>query len=370
MAKVAFFLPDLNGGGAERAAILLAKYWPIEPKPLIVVRATTGRYATDKDLLADLTLISLGLPRGGVAASLMTACRLARVVGDHNIDTVVSFLSLPSVLATRLFRPSLRIWASIQSAIGIEAIVQSEPGQARVIQIAYWGLGAITIPFTQGVFIPSNSFRGPGALPISRRDIPVVTLPNPIDPYLLATERKSPSQASEPLIVAAGRLVRRKRFDIFLESIAKVRQVRPVRASLFGEGPCLDELIALAQQLGISEIVSFNGFAPELSTIYGSADLFVMTSDYEGFGNVLVEALAFGLPVVSTDAPFGPAEILGGGAFGLLASCGDSDGVTAAILRCLPGGPDHERLRANARDRASHYAAPRLAQQMYSALNP
>jgi glycosyltransferase involved in cell wall biosynthesis len=193
------------------------------------------------------------------------------------------------------------------------------------------------------------------------------SIPNPIDPALL---KQPPPRLSEvsvhiPEIVSAGRLVPQKRFDVFLAAIAEVRKVREVHATIFGEGRLLGALQRQAKSLGIKEIVEFRPFESDLDRVYGHADLFALTSDFEGFGNVIVEALAYGLPVVATDAPYGPTEILDEGQYGLVVPRGDHRRIAEAMLAALPGGPEHARLIATARQRAERYAADRVAQEMH-----
>ena len=105
------------------------------------------------------------------------------------------------------------------------------------------------------------------------------------------------------------------------------------RLMLLGNGELEPDLRRLAAELGIADRVIFAGFHPDPTPFYRTADLFVLSSDYEGFGNVIVEALACGTPVVSTDCPSGPAEILADGEFGALVPVGDAQALARAIDR-------------------------------------
>lgn len=368
VGKIAFFLPDLNAGGAERAALLLAQAWPTAPSPLVIVRNTSGRYGEDSRIIGDVRIVSLGLARSGISSSLRTPRRLGRIVREHEISTVVSFLSLPSVLATRCVARDVEVWASIQTALGRRAVAGS---RGRLEKLQQWGLagaGWFAICRVDGVFVPCDGMRRCG--PVRRCEEAgrrVVTLPNPVDPQLLSVSARG-GRIGLPHVVTAGRLVPRKRFDVFLKAISEVSRVQPVRATIFGEGPSEECLKGLVGRLGLREVVTFRGYVSEQREIYEDADVFVMTSDYEGFGNVVAEALAVGLPVVSTEAPYGPADILNHGEFGVLAGCGDWRGIANGILACLPGGPEHERLRSRARERSRLFAAPDVAKRMYTVL--
>ena len=126
---------------------------------------------------------------------------------------------------------------------------------------------------------------------------------------------------------------------------------------LLGEGHNHAMLRALAGELGIADHVIFAGFHADPSPFYATADLFVLSSNHEGFGNVIVEALHFGLPVVSTDCPSGPAEILCSGRWGRLVPVGDADALARAMDEALGAAVDCEALKRRAADFSPEIAA-------------
>lgn len=126
-----------------------------------------------------------------------------------------------------------------------------------------------------------------------------------------------------------------------------------------GEDERRQELQQLARQLGIESKVVLAGFQPNPTPFYMTADLFVLSSNYEGFANVIVEALACGLPVVSTNCPSGPAEILEERRWGYLVPVGNAEALAAAIDRALVTSHDPEALRRHARDFSPEIAARR-----------
>ena len=129
------------------------------------------------------------------------------------------------------------------------------------------------------------------------------------------------------------------------------------RLMIVGQGQNEAKLRALVRELGLEGRVIFAGFHVDPAPFYASADLFVLSSDYEGFGNVIVEALSFGLPVVSTDCPSGPAEILGYGRWGGLVPVGDEEALAGAMAAALSAPVDRDALRARAADFAPEIAA-------------
>lgn len=152
-----------------------------------------------------------------------------------------------------------------------------------------------------------------------------------------------------PVIVAAGRLVEQKDFATLLRALALVER-REVRAVIFGDGPLRAELEALVAELGLTERVALPGFVRDITPSIAAAGCFVLSSAWEGFGNVLIEALGTGASIVTTDCPDGPREIVADGAFGALVPVGDAAAMAHAIDAMLrvPAPPERQIARARA----------------------
>jgi glycosyltransferase involved in cell wall biosynthesis len=141
--------------------------------------------------------------------------------------------------------------------------------------------------------------------------------------------------------------VHQKGFDLLIEAFAIIAsQNEQLRLAIAGEGPDLQLLRDLAARLDLAQRVSFLGPIKNLSAVMRKADVFVLSSRYEGFPNVLLEALASGVPVVSTDCPSGPREILGDGSLGLLVPCGSAKALAEAVMRVISDAELHRRLSA------------------------
>ncbi len=166
-----------------------------------------------------------------------------------------------------------------------------------------------------------------------------------------------------PRILTVGSLKDQKNHALLLRAFARL-PFPDARLMLLGQGDLEDSLRSLAEKLGISDRVIFAGFHNNPAPFYATADLFVLSSDYEGFGNVIVEALSFGLPVVSTDCPSGPAEILEGGRLGRLVPVGDVVALSRAIEEALAAPVDPQMLRA----RAADFAPEKVARQYLEVL--
>jgi glycosyltransferase involved in cell wall biosynthesis len=158
-----------------------------------------------------------------------------------------------------------------------------------------------------------------------------------------------------PVVLTVGRLGDQKDHPTLLRAFAKVRACREARLVILGEAPNaretqrrIGELRGLACSLGIEDDVDFLGYQPNPFKYMSRAAVFALTSRFEGLGNALIEALACGCPIVSTDCESGPAEILSYGRYGQLVPVGDIDAVAEAILLTLdsPCNPDYLKSRA------------------------
>ena len=153
---------------------------------------------------------------------------------------------------------------------------------------------------------------------------------------------------SPPVILSAGRLVPQKDLPTLLRAFARVRATRQARLVILGEGELRPQLGALAKDLQIDADLALPGFVQNPFAYMARAAVFALSSAWEGLGNVLIQALATGCPVVSTDCPSGPSEILEGGAYGRLVPVGDDEALAQAILGTLDEPPNPNRLRERA----------------------
>jgi glycosyltransferase involved in cell wall biosynthesis len=148
------------------------------------------------------------------------------------------------------------------------------------------------------------------------------------------------------VIVGVGRLTRQKDFPTLLQAFALVCRKQPSRLVIFGEGRGRAELVEMALQLGVQERVDFPGFVPNPYKYLQRASLFVLSSAWEGSPNVLTEALSLGIPVVATDCPSGPREILQNGLVAPLVPVGNPEKLATAMLAQLTAPQDKGILQS------------------------
>ena len=197
-----------------------------------------------------------------------------------------------------------------------------------------------------------------------------IDLPNPVvTPGFIESLNKPADhpwlQDGAPVILAVGRTVWSKRFDILIDALAIVRQSIPARLIILGDGKLRAELVKQAARLGLDQAVALPGNVQGVGSWIAGADLLVSTSVYEGSPAVLIEALAAGVPVVATRCPGGSEELLGDGVGGSLIPLNDADATARAILAELGYGRDPALLR----EKVSGYTVEASAAAYLAALD-
>ncbi|TDD47219.1 glycosyltransferase family 4 protein [Nonomuraea terrae] len=185
---------------------------------------------------------------------------------------------------------------------------------------------------------------------------PIVHIPNAVP-----RTRGTRSQQVNPVVVAAGRLVPQKGFDLLIKAFAQVVAEHPEwRLRVFGTGPRRGELAGLVQRHGLGRNVSLPGRTRRLEQEMAGASVYALSSRFEGLPMVMIEAMAHALPVVAFDCPTGPGDVLTDGVDGVLVPPGDVDGLAAALNRVIADRELRMRLGAAAAETAKLYAAERV----------
>lgn len=158
----------------------------------------------------------------------------------------------------------------------------------------------------------------------------IQVLPNPVSPSLLQIERHESVEQFK--IVGVGRLESQKNFDLLIDAVAYVAtKYKNVTLDIYGEGSMRKELQAHIDSLKLQQVVTLKGRSSDYGEIYGTASLFVLSSDFEGMPNTLLEAMAVGLPCISTDCPTGPSDIIESGKNGILIPTGEKETLAKRI---------------------------------------
>jgi len=179
----------------------------------------------------------------------------------------------------------------------------------------------------------------------------IVVIHNPVvDKTIVERARQAiqlPWQGDEksPLILAVGRLEDQKDFPTLIKAFSIIAKQRSARLLIVGEGTRRDQLEELIREQDLGDLVALPGFTPNPYAYMNAADVFVLSSQYEGFGNVIAEAMAIGTPVVSTDCPHGPREILEDGKYGILVPVANPEALAKAITQTLDHPIDPQILK-------------------------
>ncbi|UDM51827.1 glycosyltransferase family 4 protein [Cupriavidus sp. MP-37] len=188
----------------------------------------------------------------------------------------------------------------------------------------------------------------------------IVCLPNPL-PFPMPA---APAPRASKTVLAMGRLVPAKGFDVLLRAWQTVAAEEPEwQLVIHGEGEERTRLMALVRELGLQGSASLAGVCHDPLQTYGQASVFCLSSRYEGFGLVLIEAMAFGLPIVSTDCETGPRELLDPARDALVVATDDANALAQALLAVIRQPELAATLGANGRQKASQFALERLAQR-------
>jgi glycosyltransferase involved in cell wall biosynthesis len=202
--------------------------------------------------------------------------------------------------------------------------------------------------FRRATFVAGCSAGASGSIgdhlgvPASR----IRTLPNIVDVAGVVSASRRGESASDPqrpfVFVHAGRLVAQKNQELLLRALAAMKH-REAELWMLGTGPKSRQLQRWAHRLGVAERVRWLGFQPELHGVMAGGNAFVLSSRYEGLPNVVIEAMLAGLPVVSTDCPFGPSELIEPGRTGYLVPTGDGAALASAMDQMVEIGPEEAR---------------------------
>jgi len=345
--KISIVLPDLRGGGAERVAINLANNFAQRAYSVdLVLLSATGEFLADLD--PEIRVVDLQTKR--LRGALMPLARYLQEAQPGALLACMWPLTVIALWARTLARVCTRVVVAEHTTWSRAEIVSSALTRWQVRTTMHF-----MFPRADGIVAVSQGAADDLArfANIKRDDITVIY--NPIvgeakptigEPIAPAAWWSGPHRR----VLAVGTLKAIKDYSTLLMAFAQLRQQVDARLLILGEGECRAELETQAQQLGIADSVFIPGFVRDPSPYYQRANLYVLSSTGEGFGNVIVEALAAGTPVVSTDCPSGPREILCNGQFGRLVPVGDAAALADAMAESLTTPHDHAVLKARAQD--------------------
>jgi len=357
--NLALLIPSLGCGGAERVLQLLAGGFHARGHRVSVI--TTTRKDDFYELPAGVGRLRLdltGQPPGrgalprqlprSLASLARSLPRLRSALEATSPHLVVGFLGHANLLALLLSSRGRR-WPVVVTEHSHPRLRELGPG-GRALRRLLYPRAACVVSVSPGV---DAQF---GWLPPERRAV----ISNPVEVDVGAAHAENGRAPESPIpgrfAVAMGRLDRAKGFDLLLAAFARLRERFPDwHLALLGDGPEHAALVAQAEALGLGQRVVFLGARRDPFAILARADLFVLPSRLEGFGNVLVEAMACGLPVVSFDCPSGPAQIVAHRESGLLVPAEDVPALAEAMATLMSDADERARMGRAAREASQRF---------------
>lgn len=357
--KIALFIPSLAGGGAERVFVNLANEFARRGISVnLVLAKKEGPYL--KDVSESVKVIDLKARRVLFAVfPLIKYLRqekprvLLSTVDHANIIAVLArFLSRAkikviirvannlsvSLQGTKGYRWPLRLYGTILFSRFADEIVTVSKGVAedfaKTAKVARGRIKVIYNPtVTPKIFNKAN-------------EVPKIKNRKPsFAKQGTGEDEAKKSRRPSKVVLGVGSFLRQKGFETLIRAFAKVRENKRVKLIILGEGEERKKLESLVKDLKLEEDVDMPGFMENPYAYMAKADIYVLSSWWEGLPNTLIEAMACGTPVVSTDCPSGPREILEDGKYGKLVPVGDVEAMVKAIEETLEDPPDSKKLR-------------------------
>jgi exopolysaccharide biosynthesis WecB/TagA/CpsF family protein len=323
--SVAFFMHDLSGGGVERMRLRLAAALAARGHAVtLIVQGASGALRNERPPGVALVDLDRRHSRDCVGP-------LAAWLRRHRPDILVSSLdhnNIAALCARALAGRATALVICQHNALSAEAALG---WRYRVVPLLY----RLLAPWADEIVAVSRGVADDlaAATGVPRAHMSVIH--NPVAAEL-ARDAPTPPHAwladrAVPVFLFAGRLVRQKDPMLLLQAFALRLRTGAARLIVLGDGPLLADMRRACADLGLDQDVHFAGFVADPRAWMAHAAALVLSSRYEGFGNVIVEAMACGTPVIATDCPHGPGEILAGGRFGWLVPVGDAAALAAAM---------------------------------------
>lgn len=348
--KVCLVLPTLaRPGGAERVGVVLATEWIRAGRAVTILTTDSPDQPHFFDLPADVEVRHLSLmgeSRGLLESMLRNVRRIAlmrREILRVRPVTVISFIDVLNVTA---------VFACLGTGIPVIAAERTSPAHAPIGRLWRF-LRNVAYRVADRVVVQSEGAYRYFERPLGAR---LALIPNPV-PSVLCADRP----ATGTRVIAIGRFTAEKGFDLLIRSFAAVAAAFPEWSlTIFGDGPLRGALEQLVIERGMKGRVFLPGVTKNSSESLAQADLFVLSSHFEGFPNALCEAMAAGVACIATDCPDGPRDIVRNGLDGILVPPGDLDALSRALAGLMGSPDERRRLGRNAREGIGRFSIERV----------
>ena len=354
--EVSFFLPSLSGGGMEKMTIRIAKEFAKRGvKTSIVLTTYEGEYKSK---------VPAGVEVYDLSASYMMLSipSLVRYVKSHNVKKLVSIGRVCNIIA--LMSRRLGGLEDLEVTISLRNVESKK--KDGIIRKIYRGIAKCTYSSADKITAISEAVLDDHLGFINSKEGNVKVIYNPaLSVEVMKMGKKSVDhpwlKSGVPVILAVGRLVEQKNFSMLIKAFRRVRQQRRCKLIILGKGPKKEDMKKIARRHGVWRYIDMPGFKSNPYKYMKQSDIFVLSSKWEGFGNVIVEAMAQGTPIVSTNCEGGVSEILEDGKWGKLVPVNSIDRFASEILNTLESGGE-----TDTKERASDFRVEKVADEYLS----
>jgi glycosyltransferase involved in cell wall biosynthesis len=333
--RISIFIPSMRDGGAEHSMLKLARGFVRQGcKVDLVLAQAEGPYL--KEIPQSINVVDLKAKR--VLSSLPALIRYFRRERPEILLSVMDYANIVALWAYKLTGIPKKVIVNDQNTISVTA-KNSKQFRQRIIPFFvkfFYPWADEIIGNSQGVADDLSVVTG---IPVEKIRI----LYNPVITTDMQQKVKEMPQHNwfknrkEPVFVSVGRLTQQKDFPTLIQAFSRVRKESKAKLLILGEGPDRPKLEELVKQLGLEEDVDLAGFVKNPYAYMSQASAYILSSRWEGLPTVLIEALYCGRPVIATDCPSGPREILKDGQYGQLIPVQDVSAMAAAMNKVIDG---------------------------------
>ncbi len=371
--KVIFIIPTLGGGGAERVFLHILKNLDRSKfTPCVVLFEKKGELLHELPVEIKLTILKEHdeTCRMYGTVFIKLALRFSRFIKKERPDVIVSFMwytNFITLIAEMINRISSKVIVSERYGFAVSF-------EGRMAELLRRLIIRFFYPRADTIIVNSTAMGQQLKDTFHVKVDKIATIYNPVD---ISTIRSLSEEEVDhpwfdqplPIIMSIGRVTRQKGFDQLIKAVKTLHDDGAAcRLVILGKGPEEGNLKKLYFDLGMSDKVLFLGFQQNPYKYLARATIFVLSSFYEGFPNVLLEAIALGIPSVATQCPTGPDEIITSGENGLLVPPGDYHALAEAIKRLLQDECLRKKFALAGRKRAQDFAVEDIVRQYEKAI--
>ncbi|MBI5099771.1 MAG: glycosyltransferase [Nitrospirae bacterium] len=365
--KVFFFISSIDGGGAERVMVdIICHIDKSRIEPVLVLLYSTENSPYREYLPQDIRVIITKRKSDSLPEKIKQFIAFVRIVRRERPRSILSMLThnnIMAILTGMLFK--IKVFACEHSTLG--EVIKTKDGKkmlgvpTSILVKALYKFASKVIAVSEG--IKANLIE---EFKISPEKIEVIYNPVDIDRIIKLSSMPAKNffiENNAPLIIAMGRLTRIKGFDVLIKAFSRVVKEMDAQLIILGEGSERGSLKRLTVELGLTEKILLPGFQKNPYPFLSGADIFVLSSRYEGLPMAILEAMACGLPVIATDCKSGPREILQNGRCGLLVPVEDEAALAEGILKLLRDSALREKFATLGKKRTMDFSADKIVRR-------